>query len=103
MWFYNSFIESNGMTSKNTLTDSLTFSLSNITAQASIDILSNVLNFSYDGLSGMLAEPLFTGFLYMYLYNYFIRYSNLNNAYNKRDNNKNFMIGAGVNLLVKWF
>jgi hypothetical protein len=72
MWFYNSFIESNGMSSKYTITDSLTFSVSNITALATIDILSSVLNFSYEGLSGMLAEPLFTGFLYMYLYNYFI-------------------------------
>ena len=32
MWFYNWFIESNGMSSKYTLTDSLSFSLSNITA-----------------------------------------------------------------------
>ena len=51
----------------------------------------------------MLAEPLFTGFLYMYLYNYFITYGTGFNVYNKRDNTKNFMIGAGINLLVKWF
>ena len=51
----------------------------------------------------MLAEPLFTGFLYMYLYNYFIKYGSKMNSISKRDNNKNFMIGAGVNLLVKWF
>jgi hypothetical protein len=72
MLLYNTVIDNNSVTSKYALTDSLTFSLSNISTIAIKDILSNFYN-SYEGLSSMVINPLLNGFLYMYLYEYFLK------------------------------
>ncbi len=101
MLLYNTVIDNNSVTSKYALTDSLTFSLSNISTIAIKDILSNFYN-SYEGLSSMVINPLLNGFLYMYLYEYFLKNQLEYWRLNLRSNNTNFMIGAGGNILISW-
>ncbi len=103
MWLYNSFIDNNGMTWKYTLTDSLTFALSNLSANVGVDILGSFFNYSNESLSGMIMNPLLAGFIYMYLYQYFVKYNDdFNLQSNNRSNSMNFMLGGGLDILVKF-
>ena len=95
-------VDKNNFTSKYALTDSLTFSLSNITTLAIKDILANFYN-SYEGMASMIINPVLNGFLYMYLYDYFVKNQLAFSRLNIRSNNINFMLGAGGNILIAWF
>ncbi len=97
MLLYNTVIDKQAITSKYALTDSLTFGLSNIWTIAIKDILSNFYN-SYEGVSSMIISPLLNGFLYMYLYEYFLKNQVGFSRMTMRTNNMNFMIGAGGNI-----
>jgi hypothetical protein len=50
----------------------------------------------------MVINPLLNGFLYMYLYEYFLKNQLEYWRLNLRSNNTNFMIGAGGNILISW-
>jgi len=102
MLLYNMVVDKNNFTSKYALTDSLTFSLSNITTLAIKDILANFYN-SYEGMASMIINPVLNGFLYMYLYDYFVKNQLAFSRLNIRSNNINFMLGAGGNILIAWF
>ncbi len=107
MWFgimllYNTVIDKNSFTWKYALTDWLTFSLASITTLALKDVLSNFYN-SYDGMASMVINPVLNGFLYMYLYEYFLKNQLAFSRLNIRRNTTNFMLGAGGNILISWF
>ena len=102
MLLYNTVVEKNNVTSNYALTDSLTFSLSNITTLAVKDILSNFYN-SYEGMASMIINPILNGFIYMYLYDYFLKNQLAFSRLKLRNNNTNFMLGAGGNILIAWF
>ena len=99
---YDMIIDNHKLTSKYLLEDSFTFAISNITASAGSDLLLDIIGGSYDGLGHMLAEPLINGYMYMYLYNSFIRNKIEYNRLNKRDNTNNFVMAAVSNVLLKW-
>ena len=50
----------------------------------------------------MLTSPIFTGIIYMYVYDMMVRpeYSGI---FTQRDSTKNFLLGSVSNLLISWF
>ena len=100
---YDMIIDGYKLTNSYLLEDSFTFAISNVTASAGSDLLLDLIGGSYDGLGHMIAEPLLNGYLYMYLYNSFIRNKIEYSRLNKRDNTNNFVMGAVSNVLLKWF
>ena len=99
---YDMIIDGYKLTNSYLLEDSFTFAISNVTASAGSDLLLDIIGGSYDGLGHMLAEPLLNGYLYMYLYNSFIRNKIEYSRLNKRDNTNNFVMAAVSNVLLKW-
>ena len=105
LWFvlmsiYNYWMENKGFFSSVSLTDWLTFSLSNIVGDITAEVIWNViLPYNSGMVKNYVIEPIFTGIIYMYVYEMFVA-GKL--QYGRRTQQNNFMLGAGVNILESW-
>ncbi len=79
--------------------DAFAYALGLIAAEWAADLLSNMIDVNGNSVSGMITKPLLTGFVYMYLYDYFVRNSYSSN----RDNTNVFVMGSLSCLLLNYF
>ena len=100
---YDMLIEKKNLTNSSTLSDALSFTLSQLGSDITSDVIANMwgTNTIFD-VGNMLFQPFLSGVLYMYLYNVFVRTSLNKNKENLRSNKTNFMYGALSQILIKY-
>lgn len=96
---YDAIIEKSGF-NELSIRDGLTFGVSSVSADIVSEVIYNIASIQKNSIPGMLTSPLFSGILYMYLYNMMVKNNYPN--YSHRSDTNNFIYGWVTNLLVSW-
>ncbi len=95
---YDALIEKTG--SELAIRDGLTFGVSSVWADIVSEVIYNIASIQKNSIPGLLTSPLFSGILYMYLYNMMVKNNYPN--YSHRWDTNNFIYGWITNLLLSW-